>query len=101
MTERLIVLDRIVKRYGGEIILDQVSLEVAAGQVMLVIGPSGSGKSTLLRCIARLEAIQRGRILIDGKLAAKGSEEPGAGPDGTTLRALRHEVGMVFQSFNL
>jgi ABC-type polar amino acid transport system ATPase subunit len=66
-----------------------------------VIGPSGSGKSTLLRCIARLETIQRGRILIDGVLASRGTEEDGPAPDPAALRSLRHDVGMVFQSFNL
>jgi ABC-type polar amino acid transport system ATPase subunit len=68
---------------------------------MVVIGPSGSGKSTLLRCIARLEAIQRGRILIDGVLASRGTEEDGPAADPAALRDLRHDVGMVFQSFNL
>jgi ABC-type polar amino acid transport system ATPase subunit len=97
----LVVLDTVVKRYGPETVLDRVSLSVTTGQVMVVIGPSGSGKSTLLRCIARLEAIQRGRILIDGELASRGTEEddPGAGP--APPRGSRHDVGMVFQSFNL
>jgi ABC-type polar amino acid transport system ATPase subunit len=101
MTEPLIVVDKVVKRYGGETVLDAVSLAVLPGQVMVVIGPSGSGKSTLLRCLARLEPIQRGRILIDGKLAARGIEESGPEPDAHALGALRHEIGMVFQSFNL
>jgi ABC-type polar amino acid transport system ATPase subunit len=68
---------------------------------MVVIGPSGSGKSTLLRCLARLETIQRGRILIDGMVASQGTEEAGGGADGAAPRGLRHDVGMVFQSFNL
>jgi len=51
MTEPLIVIDGVVKRYAAETVLDRVSLTVAAGQVMVVIGPSGSGKSTLLRCL--------------------------------------------------
>jgi polar amino acid transport system ATP-binding protein len=97
----LVVVEGLVKRYGPDTVLDRVSLSVASGQVMVVIGPSGSGKSTLLRCIARLEAIQRGRILIDGVLASRGSEEDGPGADAAALRGLRHDVGMVFQSFNL
>ncbi|MCK6451126.1 MAG: amino acid ABC transporter ATP-binding protein [Alphaproteobacteria bacterium] len=97
---KLVVIDRVVKRYGGETVLDGVSLDVDAGQVMVVIGPSGSGKSTLLRCLARLEAIQKGRILIDGALVAKGADEPGPAPDAAAAR-LSHDVGMVFQSFNL
>jgi ABC-type polar amino acid transport system ATPase subunit len=92
----LVVIEDLVKRYGSETVLSHVSLNVSAGQVMVVIGPSGSGKSTLLRCIARLEVIQQGRILIDGEIVAKGHDA-----EGEISRALRHDVGMVFQSFNL
>jgi ABC-type polar amino acid transport system ATPase subunit len=97
--EPLVVVDGLVKRYDAETVLDRVSLAVGTGQVMVVIGPSGSGKSTLLRCIARLEAIQRGRILIDGALASRGTEEAGSGVDAAAPGG--HDVGMVFQSFNL
>ncbi len=97
----LVVADGVVKRYGSEVVLAGVSLAVAPGQVMVVIGPSGSGKSTLLRCLARLEPIQRGRILIEGRLASQGTEERGPRPDPADLRGLHHEIGMVFQSFNL
>jgi ABC-type polar amino acid transport system ATPase subunit len=99
--EPLVVVDAVVKRYGPDTVLDRVSLSVDTGQVMVVIGPSGSGKSTLLRCIARLERIQRGRILIDASLASLGTEEPGDGRRAGTLRGAHHDVGMVFQSFNL
>jgi ABC-type polar amino acid transport system ATPase subunit len=101
VAEPLVVVDSVVKRYGPDTVLDRVSLAVATGQVMVVIGPSGSGKSTLLRCIARLEPIQGGRILIGGVLAQKGAEDGGPGPDAAAVRGLRHDVGMVFQSFNL
>ena len=101
MTEPLIVVERLVKRYGASTVLDDIDLQVTAGQVLVVIGPSGSGKSTLLRCLAALEPIQKGNIRIDGMLAAKGEDEPGNGPDRASLRALREKVGMVFQQFNL
>jgi ABC-type polar amino acid transport system ATPase subunit len=101
VNEPLIVVDQVVKRYGSETVLNRVSASVETGQVMVVIGPSGSGKSTLLRCIARLEPIQGGSISIGGAIAARGEDEPGPGPDDAALSALRHEVGMVFQSFNL
>ena len=101
MTEALIVVEKLVKRYGPHTVLDDINLEVQTGQVLVVIGPSGSGKSTLLRCLAALEPIQRGIIRIDGTLAAKGAEEQGQGPDRASLRALREKVGMVFQQFNL
>jgi ABC-type polar amino acid transport system ATPase subunit len=101
MTAPLIVIDKLVKRYGANTILDHVDLNVSAGQALVVIGPSGSGKSTLLRCIAALEPIQGGSIEIDGTLAAKGEDEPGESPDKAAMRALRQKVGMVFQQFNL
>ena len=101
MKDPLIVIERLVKRYGDNTILSDVSLDVSAGQALVVIGPSGSGKSTLLRCIAALEPVQQGLIRIDGKLAAKGEDEPGSAPDSASLRELRQKVGMVFQQFNL
>ena len=101
MEDALIVIERLTKRYGTHVVLDDVNLNVKAGQALVVIGPSGSGKSTLLRCIAALEPIQKGLIRIEGKLAAKGTEEPGDDPASASLRDLRRRVGMVFQQFNL
>ncbi len=72
--------------------LRNVSMEVDAGEVVLIIGPSGSGKSTLLRCINRLEDLTGGAIWIDGKCVTE---------EKTDIRQVREEVGMVFQSFNL
>ena len=101
MTNSLIVIDKLSKRYGDHTVLDEVNLDVQIGQVLVVIGPSGSGKSTLLRCIAALEPIQKGSIRIEDKLAARGEEESGERPDAVSLRGLRQRVGMVFQQFNL
>jgi len=101
MTEPLIVVDGVVKRYAAETVLDQISLSVSPGQVLVVIGPSGSGKSTLLRCLARLEPIQRGHILIGGMLAAEGTEEPKPAARAKVKSGSSHDVGMVFQSYNL
>jgi polar amino acid transport system ATP-binding protein len=72
--------------------LTDVSVSIAAGEVVVVIGPSGSGKSTLLRCLNRLETADSGHIYIDGidVLDPK-----------TNINKVRAEVGMVFQSFNL
>jgi glutamate transport system ATP-binding protein len=80
------------KHFGQLHVLKDITLEVPAGQVLVVLGPSGSGKSTLCRTINRLEPIDSGEIAIDGvPLPA----------EGKGLAQLRSEVGMVFQSFNL
>jgi polar amino acid transport system ATP-binding protein len=85
-------------RFGDHDAVRDVSLSVAAGEVVAVIGPSGSGKSTLLRCINHLERPTAGRILLDGTvLADAGARDPSP----RELAALRQKVGMVFQSFNL
>jgi ABC-type polar amino acid transport system ATPase subunit len=79
------------KHFGPLHVLKGVSLEVAQGEVVVIIGPSGSGKSTLLRCLNYLEPVQGGEIWIDGVRL-----------DGhKNIREIRAEVGMVFQSFNL
>nr|WP_250649035.1 MULTISPECIES: amino acid ABC transporter ATP-binding protein [unclassified Actinomyces] len=82
----------VTKRFGGFTALDDVSLDVNAGEVVVVIGASGSGKSTLCRTINRLETIESGTIEIDGERLPE---------EGRDLARLRAEVGMVFQSFNL
>jgi general L-amino acid transport system ATP-binding protein len=87
-----IVLDRVNKWYGALHVLRDVSMEVALGERVVVCGPSGSGKSTMIRCINRLETHQDGHILVDGKELTD---------DVRALDAIRREVGMVFQSFNL
>ena len=73
--------------------LDGVSLDVARGQTVAIVGRRGSGKSTLLRCIAGLETVQGGSITVCGHEV---------GRPGSAARAqLRRDVGMVFQSYNL
>lgn len=82
-----------VNKFFGDLhVLRDIDLEIEPGEVVVVVGPSGSGKSTLCRTLNRLETIDSGEILIDGR------EIP---PEGTELARLRAEVGMVFQSFNL
>ena len=82
----------VAKSYGAHRVLDGVSLEVAKGEVVCVIGPSGSGKSTLLRCINGLEHYDEGEVAIDGVPVHR---------EHASIHALRSEVGMVFQRFNL
>ncbi len=88
----LVVLEGVNKWYGPLHVLRDVSLEIAAGEVVVIIGPSGSGKSTLCRAINRLETIQSGQIRFEGRPLPE---------EGAALAKLRSEVGMVFQSFNL
>ncbi|MEV4559749.1 amino acid ABC transporter ATP-binding protein [Kitasatospora sp. NPDC049285] len=88
----MVVLSGVNKHFGALHVLQDIDLEIARGEVVVLIGPSGSGKSTLCRTINRLETIDSGSITVDGRpLPAEGRE----------LARLRAEVGMVFQSFNL
>ncbi|WTT40866.1 amino acid ABC transporter ATP-binding protein [Kitasatospora sp. NBC_00085] len=88
----MVVLSKVNKHFGTLHVLQDIDLTIARGEVVVVIGPSGGGKSTLCRAINRLETIDSGEIAIDGRPL----------PDeGRELAALRADVGMVFQSFNL
>ncbi len=87
-----LVLDKIEKRFGDNRVLDGLSLQLAEGECVCLVGPSGSGKSTILRCINLLEPIDDGRILLD----AVDISEPGLNP-----QPVRQRIGMVFQSYNL
>ena len=90
------------KRFGNLEVLKGISMEVAAGEVMCLIGPSGSGKSTFLRCINHLEQIHAGRIEVDGELI--GYHERGGRLYEMRERDMclqRTRIGMVFQRFNL
>ncbi len=80
------------KRFGSLQVLRDINVEIKQGEVVVVCGPSGSGKSTLIRCINRLEPIQSGEIIVDGRSL----NDP-----RTDLAKLRAEIGMVFQQFNL
>ena len=88
----LVVLEHVDKHFGALHVLRDVNLSIARGEVVVVIGPSGAGKSTLCRTINRLETIDAGRITIDGRPLPEDDRE---------VAALRAEVGMVFQGFNL
>ncbi|NYT85197.1 amino acid ABC transporter ATP-binding protein [Pusillimonas harenae] len=93
----MIQIQGLHKAYGDHEVLKGVNLEVDKSQVVVVIGPSGSGKSTLLRCCNGLEVAQRGMIDICGqRLLTNGKML-----NDSQLNALRTQVGMVFQSFNL
>ncbi|MGV6873136.1 amino acid ABC transporter ATP-binding protein [Pseudochelatococcus sp. B33] len=97
-----VTVDRVTKLYGANRAVNDVSLDIDAGEVVCIIGPSGSGKSTLLRLINNLDKPDRGAVFIDGspigydlrdgKLYEKPESE---------IRRQRRGIGFVFQSFNL
>ena len=90
--EAIIQLEHVDKFFDDFQALSDVSLSIAAQEVVVVIGPSGSGKSTMIRCINRLEEHDAGRIVVDGTELST---------DIRNIQEVRRETGMVFQSFNL
>jgi polar amino acid transport system ATP-binding protein len=102
MTAAMVKAEGVHKRFGRLEVLKGIDLEVARGEVLVMLGPSGSGKSTFLRCINHLEQINAGRLWVDGELV-------GYRQQGDKLYELREhevarkraEIGMVFQRFNL
>ena len=92
MAEPILTVEHLVKGYGENTVLDDVSLAVRPGEVIVVVGPSGCGKSTLLRCINALEPTQSGRVRLGNETVAYG---------GKGLTSLRQRIGMVFQSYEL
>src|SRR3954470_18168842 len=85
-------LEAVRKSFGDNLVLDGINLEVATGEVLVVIGASGSGKSTLLRCVNLLEPLDSGRIFFEGEEITR---------KGTDVSGVRQRIGMVFQQFNL
>ena len=92
MSDSLLEIRNLTKRYGENTVLRDLSFTVRRGEGIVVLGPSGCGKSTLLRCINALEPIQGGEILLGGEVIDRS-------PAG--LPALRRRIGMVFQSYEL
>lgn len=91
-TEKLLEIRHLHKDYGEGTILNDVSLDIHKGEVVVLIGPSGCGKSTFLRCINGLEPIQSGEICLDGENISEGK---------TKWSEVRQKIGMVFQSYDL
>ena len=92
----LLTLDRVQVRYDTRDVLRGLSLEVARGEIVALMGPSGVGKSTALRAVAALQPFDAGRIVVDGF-----GLKPGAVPPESRLAPLRRRVGFVFQAHAL
>src|SRR6476661_3026233 len=88
----LVELSNVHKRFGAVEVLRGISFSMEKGEIIAVIGRSGSGKSTMLRCVNGLEAVQSGRIVVDGVEVTAPK---------VNLNLLRQRAGMVFQSYNL
>ncbi len=90
--DNIIEIKNLNKWYGDFHVLKDINLNVKRGEIIVVCGPSGSGKSTLIRCINYLEQFQEGQIIVDGIELVD---------DIKKIKAIREEVAMVFQHFNL
>jgi polar amino acid transport system ATP-binding protein len=98
----MVKAEQVCKSFGALHVLNGVTLEVAKGEVMCIVGPSGSGKSTFLRCINHLEQVNAGRLYVDGELVGyreRGGKLHELRPRDAAKQ--RRDVGMVFQHFNL
>ncbi|MGL5863524.1 MAG: amino acid ABC transporter ATP-binding protein, partial [Phycicoccus sp.] len=101
-TAPLVRAVNVTKAFHGAEVLRGIDLEVARGEVVVLLGPSGSGKTTFLRCVNQLETIDGGRIWVDGELM--GYDDRGGVLHHLTdkrVAAQRRDIGMVFQRFNL
>ena len=88
----ILVTEHLHKEYEGLTVLEDISLTVRKGEVVVIVGPSGCGKSTFLRCLNGLETIQDGRVLLDNEVINPGRKN---------LTKVREKIGMVFQSYEL
>ncbi len=98
-TQPMVKITNLQKSFGDLTVLKDINLEIAASEVVVIIGPSGSGKSTLLRCVNHLEKPSGGEIYIEGELINDTTLKTKAFE--THLNRIRCKVGMVFQQFNL
>jgi polar amino acid transport system ATP-binding protein len=102
MIEPIVTFDKVVKRFGSHVVLNELDFTVAPGEKVTIIGPSGSGKSTVLRILMTLEQINDGVIYVEGEPLwheRKKGELTHAGE--AHLKLMRRKLGMVFQQFNL
>lgn len=102
MSEPVIVFDKVIKKFGSFVCLDELNFRVAPGEKVSIIGPSGSGKSTVLRILMTLESISGGAVYVAGEPLWHERKSGGLVPASEAhLRHMRTKLGMVFQQFNL
>ncbi|WP_302955178.1 methionine ABC transporter ATP-binding protein [[Clostridium] scindens] len=89
----MISIEKLTKKYGTQVVLDNINIQIQDGEIFGLIGRSGVGKSTLLRCINGLESFDSGSLIVDGTNVKELNKK--------TLREFRKSVGMVFQHFSL
>ncbi|SER11961.1 amino acid ABC transporter ATP-binding protein, PAAT family [Faunimonas pinastri] len=100
--EPLVKARNVHKAFGDVEVLKGIDMDVAPGEVVVILGPSGSGKSTFLRCINHLESIDQGSIMVDGEqIGYELRKERLVKLGGYAIARQRRKIGMVFQQFNL
>ncbi len=92
MSEAILEIEHLIKKYDDLTVINDLSLSVKKGEVIVIVGSSGCGKSTLLRCLNGLEDIQGGSIKLNGEPVLKASKN---------ISEIRRKIGMVFQSYEL
>lgn len=97
----MIKIKNLHKHFGNHHLFNGVNLEVAKGEVVVIIGPSGSGKSTFLRCINGLETFNQGEIIVDNIELHAINKPKISKEDLEKIKNVRLKIGMVFQQFNL
>ena len=90
--ESYLIVDHITKKYGKTLAVENVAFSIGQGEMVTLLGPSGCGKSTILRCVAGLEKINAGQIIIDGDRVSSAKEN-------IFIPAEKRDIGMVFQSY--
>lgn len=91
-TESYLIVDQITKMYGNTLAVENIEFSVGRGEMVTLLGPSGCGKSTILRCVAGLEKINSGQIIIDGERVSSAKEN-------IFVATEKRDIGMVFQSY--
>lgn len=93
MSDKILEVENLTKSYEqGKIVLNNLSFSLKKGEVVVVVGPSGCGKSTFLRCLNKLEEIDSGEIILNGKTISS---------ENNKVNEIREKIGMVFQSYEL